>query len=220
MLVFSLFLLTSCAHAQLTPQGELQGPVPVLRVVDGDTIEIPVNGSGESARLIGVDTPETRHPTVGIEPYGPEASAFTKMLLEGREVYIEFDVEERDHYGRPLIYAYFEDPAGDWHYGELRLKQVNLEIARAGLADVLTIPPNVRYSDLYLQAVQEARAAGRGMWGEGSAALSTPPPSEEDRDCSDFSSQAEAQAFFESAGPGDPHGLDSDGDGEVCESLP
>jgi len=195
--------------------------VPVLRVIDGDTIEIPINGSGESSRLTGVDTPETKHPEIGVEPYGPEASAFTKTLLEGREVYIEFDVEERDRYGRPLIYAYYEDPAGDWQYGKLTLKQVNLEIARAGLADVLTIPPNVRYSELYVQAVQEAREAGRGMWSDSdeAAAFSATSP-EADKDCSDFATQSDAQTFFEDAGPGDPHQLDADGDGTVCESLP
>ncbi len=155
-------VLTSCANAQLTPTGTLQGPVPVLRIFDGDTVELPFGQSEESVRLIGIDTPETYPKT---EPYGPEASAFTGALLRGREVYAQLGVEERDRHGRVLAYLYLEDPIGDWRSGDVTFRQVNLEIVRAGLADPLTIPPNSQFSEVYKQAAREARAEGRGMWG-------------------------------------------------------
>jgi hypothetical protein len=85
-------------------------------------------------------------------------------LLEGQRVWIEFDVEERDRYRRSLVYVYLEDAGGQWSYDGGRFTQANLAIAQVGLADVLTIPPNVRYSALYLEAVREARAQGLGMW--------------------------------------------------------
>ncbi len=78
---------------------------------------------------------------------------------------MEIGVEERDRHGRVLAYLYLGDPAGDWQSGSLSFRQVNLEIVRAGLADPLTIPPNSQFSEIYVQAVREARAEGRGMWG-------------------------------------------------------
>ena len=156
-----LVLTTACASAQLVPAGELQGPVPVPEVVDGDTVELPFGNADERVRLVGIDTPEVFEDP---EPFGPEASAFTKELLTGRVVYVEIAVEERDRFGRVLAYLYLEDPAGDWQSGRLRLRQVNLEIVRAGWADPLSIPPNIVYADLYVQAAQEAREADRGMW--------------------------------------------------------
>lgn len=160
MLLISLPSFSQAVPA--TPAGELQGPVPVLRVIDGDTLELPFGQTTESVRLIGIDTPETYPET---EPYGPEASAFTGALLTGQEVYVEVGVEECDRYGRVLAYLY-GDPGGDWHSGSMNLRQVNLEIVRAGLADPLSIPPNIQYADQYVQAAREARTAGRGMWAD------------------------------------------------------
>jgi len=87
-----VLLFLSATFAQLEPRGQLQGMFEVARVVDGDTVRVIINGQEEAIRLIGVDTPETVHPTRGEEPYGREASDFTKGLLEGRSVYLEFDV--------------------------------------------------------------------------------------------------------------------------------
>lgn len=80
--------------------------VTVSRVVDGDTIEISpaINGT-EDVRLIGVDTPETLDPTEGVEPYGPQASAFAKRELSGHRVSLEFDQERVEQYGQLLAYV-------------------------------------------------------------------------------------------------------------------
>lgn len=125
----------------------------VIRVIDGDTIEVELNGKTEKVRLIGVDTPETVHPTIGEEKYGKEASNFTKSQLEGKQVTLEFDVQERDQYGRLLAYVWL----GDQLFNEI--------LVREGYAQVSTFPPNVKYVDRFTKAQEEAREAGRGLWG-------------------------------------------------------
>src|SRR5829696_8901909 len=105
----------------------------VLRVVDGDTIEIALDGRGEDLRLIGVDTPETVKPGTPVQCFGPRASAFTHSLLEGRTVRVVFGKERRDVYGRLLGYVSLGD------------RMVNAMLVRRGLARTLTIPPNDRF---------------------------------------------------------------------------
>ena len=80
--------------------------VLVTRVVDGDTIEVNYRGSIVDIRLIGVDTPETVHPTEPVECFGPAASRFTTASLTEETVRLEFDVERRDYYGRLLAYVW------------------------------------------------------------------------------------------------------------------
>lgn len=125
--------------------------VTVARVIDGDTIELE---DGLKVRLIGVNTPETHHPEKGVEPYGPEAAAFTKSLLENKKVRLEFDVEGKDKYGRTLAYVFMED--GTF---------VNAKLVAEGYAQIMTIPPNVKYQDIFLKLQQQARNADKGLWG-------------------------------------------------------
>jgi micrococcal nuclease len=122
----------------------------VTRVIDGDTLQI---STGEKVRLIGVDTPETKDPRKPVQPFGQEASAFTKQLVEGQEVRLEFDVQRQDKYGRTLAYVYVRD------------KMLNAELVRQGFAQVATYPPNVRYQERFRQLQREAREARRGLWG-------------------------------------------------------
>jgi len=146
------FVLTSaCSAAGVASDGR---PV-VVDHVDGDTIVVRLNGHDEHMRLIGIDTPETKHPTKPVECYGPEAAAFTAGLLpEGTVVRIERDVEPRDHFGRLLVYLY---RAADGVF-------VNAELARQGLARPLEIAPNDAHSVDLLAASREARSARRGIW--------------------------------------------------------
>lgn len=122
----------------------------VERVVDGDTIV--VRGVG-NVRLIGVDTPETVHPSRPVEFFGREASAFTKRMLEGRRVRLEYDQERTDRYGRTLAYVYLPD--GTF---------VNAEIVRRGYGHAYTRFP-FRHLDRFRRLEREARTAGRGLWG-------------------------------------------------------
>ena len=78
----------------------------ILRVIDGDTIEVEYESKEEKVRLIGVDTPETVHPNKPVEPYGKQASAFTKNLLLGESVYLKYGEERRGRYDRLLAYMY------------------------------------------------------------------------------------------------------------------
>jgi micrococcal nuclease len=103
--------------------------------------------------LIGVDTPETKHPRKPVQPFGKEASAFTKQFVEGKEVRLEFDVQRRDKYRRLLAYVYIGDT------------MLNAELVRQGYAQVATFPPNVKYQELFVKLQREARKAGRGLWG-------------------------------------------------------
>lgn len=167
-----LFLAAGLAEAQgtpapapfRTPVGPVYGPVPVLDVVDGDTVVLGSNLGPRTVRLIGIDTPEVDHPEIGREPFGPEASAFTRDLLPpGTRVRVELDLEVEDAYGRLLAYLYVEDPGGGWRVDGAPHVMANLAIARSGWAHPLTIPPNGVYADLIADAVAEAEAAGRGL---------------------------------------------------------
>jgi micrococcal nuclease len=124
----------------------------VVRVVDGDTIVVQVEGRNEKVRYIGVNTPELHHPVRGEEAGGREATEVNRDLVGGKQVRLELDVQVRDRYGRLLAYVWA---------GEL---MVNAELVRRGYAQVMTIPPNVRHQELLLKLQREARQAGRGLW--------------------------------------------------------
>jgi len=115
----------------------------VKEVVDGDTIVLE---DGTKIRYIGLNTPERDR------PFYKEATDANRKLVEGREVRLEFDAVEIDQYGRTLAYV-FE--------GETF---VNLELLRQGYANAFTVPPNVKYQEVFREAEQEAREAGRGLW--------------------------------------------------------
>lgn len=122
----------------------------VTRAVDGDTVDISPSVEGFSqVRLIGVDTPETHFRT---QPYGPEASEFTKRHLEGKNVVLELDVQKRDPYGRLLAYVHLPDA-----------RMFNEVLVEEGYAQVTTFPPNVRYVDRFQKAQREARENERGL---------------------------------------------------------
>ena len=80
-----------------------------IRAVDGDTIIVNIAGVKERVRLIGVDTPETKHPRKPVQRFGKEASMFTANMVEGKKVRLEFDQNQRDRYKRLLAYVYLED---------------------------------------------------------------------------------------------------------------
>ncbi len=132
----------------------------VSRVVDGDTFETI---AGDKVRLIGVNTPETVKPNSPVEAYGKEASAFTKQALTGKTVYMFQDIENKDKYGRLLRYVFID---GDQ-------QMFNERLVRQGYAETMTIPPNVMYQKLFLQANREARENNRGLWATGSSSKSS-----------------------------------------------
>jgi micrococcal nuclease len=127
--------------------------VRVVEVIDGDTVVVAfAGGARDTVRLLGVDTPETHHPTRGVECFGPEASAFTTEWLLGRLVRLESDVERRDVYDRRLAYVVLDGA------------RFNDELLRRGYARFLVIPPNDRHGRAMLAAELVARRHGRGLW--------------------------------------------------------
>jgi micrococcal nuclease len=136
----------------VTAQSALEGAV--IRIVDGDTIHVRVDGRLEKVRYIGVNTPEVHHPRKGEEPGGRAAAAVNRDLVTGRRVRLELDAQSRDRHGRLLAYLWVDDT------------MINAELVRRGFAQVMTVPPNVRHQSLFLELQREARAAGRGLWAD------------------------------------------------------
>ena len=125
----------------------------VVRVVDGDTIAVMIDGREEDVRYIGVDTPESVAPNRPVECFGKRAADFNQDLVAGKRVRLVFDAERRDRYGRLLSYVY----AGEVF--------VNAELVRRGFATTLTIPPNDTFADRFAGLERAAGRAGRGLWG-------------------------------------------------------
>ena len=135
----------------------------VVRAVDGDTLKLE---DGQRLRLIGIDTPEmhesaklvrdakrSQQDKALIQSMGRSSYEFTKKLVEGKRVRLEFDIEKHDRYGRLLAYVYLAD--GTF---------VNNEIVKQGYASIMTYPPNVKYVDLFQKLYKEARENNRGLW--------------------------------------------------------
>lgn len=137
----------------------------VTRVVDGDTIEIDLQGQKYKVRLILVDTPETKHPNKGVEYFGKEASDFTTSQLSGKTVYLQKDVSETDKYGRLLRYVWIERPASDNPTAdEVESKCFNAMLLAGGYAKIATFPPDVKYVDLFRSLESQARQSNMGLW--------------------------------------------------------
>lgn len=154
MLVAAALLLLRPWEATREPSpGPASAHAWVSRVVDGDTIEVRLDGGTEDVRYIGVDTPETVKPGAPVECFGPEASRFNHRLVEGQRVRLVFGVERRDAYGRLLSYVY------------LGRRFVNAELVRRGFGRTLTIAPNDRFAERFKRLEIAAGRAGRGLWG-------------------------------------------------------
>ncbi len=209
----------------------------IIKVVDGDTISVSMNGKTETLRLIGINTPETVDPRKPVECFGKEASNKAKSILEGQSVRLEADPSqgERDKYNRLLRYVFLLD--GTFF---------NKSMIQQGYAYEYTYNTPYKYQADFKTAELEARTAKRGLWADnacpaetvpsplvspitGSAQTSSTQPASSGQyvcsynayNCANFTSQSEAQAAFEACGgtSNDIHELDRDGDGRVCESL-
>ena len=177
LLVLAIILvcpLVACSEGEVHYRGKFKFALPfgkkysydnilVTRVIDGDTIELE---SRERVRLIGMDTPEAwpgpklerdrkrlKKDREAIIASGRIAAKFTKSLVEGKRVKLEFDVEKKDRYGRLLAYVYLPDG-----------RMLNAELVKEGYAHVYTFPPNVKYVNMFLELQREARENKRGLW--------------------------------------------------------
>lgn len=176
----------------------------VVAIIDGDTIEVAIEGHNSRLRYIGINTPERD------EIGGSEATQVNAQLVDGQIVRLEKDVSEIDKYGRLLRYVYV---------GNLF---VNAELVRLGYAQAATYPPDVTYADLFVQLEREAREAQQGLWAQ-TVSPEIPSIAQWSCDgnlynCGDFSSCESVMSYWEAC-PGDPSKLDQDHDGKPCESL-
>jgi micrococcal nuclease len=131
--------------------GPLHGRV--VHVADGDTINVRLSdGRTERVRYIGIDTPESVKPGTPVQCFAKKASHYNASLVEGRQVTLRLDAEERDRYGRLLAYVYTEG------------RFVNRELVARGYARTLTIPPNVAHADEFARLARSAHEAGVGLW--------------------------------------------------------
>lgn len=139
-----------------TTAPELHGLYDVVRVVDGDTIIVDIDGDETRVRLIGIDTHESVHPddTLNSER-GKIASDFTSELLTGKQVYLEYGEEKTDKYDRTLAYVFLSDKT-----------MVEEELLRSGMAEVLTIEPNSKYASFFEKLEAEAQRNKSGFWSE------------------------------------------------------
>lgn len=206
----------------------------VKSVIDGDTLSIDMNGTIETLRLIGIDTPETKDPRKPVQCFGIEASNKAKELLNGRKVRIEQDASqgERDKYDRLLAYMYVDDGLF-----------FNKYMIEEGYAYEYTYNLPYKYQSEFKTAEDSARVNEKGLWEPGICAESesetestyptktqqTSTPSNSQYSCSantynctDFTTHTEAQSAYEACGgpQSDIHRLDQDGDGIACEGLP
>lgn len=150
----AFFLLLVACDA--TEPARPAGTGTIEWVVDGDTVDIVIDGHEERVRLLGIDTPESVIPDTPPECYGPEAAARTAELLPvGTEVRLERDVVARDDYGRLLAYV-FRSADG---------LLVNEDLIARGYAVPLWIAPNHAYHDRFVDAADAAHQAGLGLWG-------------------------------------------------------
>lgn len=182
-------------------------PTARIRVIDGDTLSLT---DGRNLRLNGVDAPETA------QRGGPAAAAFVRQWLHEAGSSVELEIQGRDRYGRLL---------GTLRAGRGHVLSSDLVAGGHAWWYVRYAPDREDLGRLQ----ERARANRLGLWADDAPLAPWEWRAERrgarfsgDRDCSDFASQASAQEFFiETGGPQrDPHGLDADGDGRACESLP
>lgn len=144
--------------AQVVPSLD-ENKFAVVKVFDGDTFQIEINGQKVSVRMIGIDTPETIDPRRPVGCFGKKSSDETKRLLVGKVVTLTKDISDTDKYNRLLRYVFLPISGGESLF-------VNDYLVRQGFAKALTYPPDVKYNERFLEAEREARENLRGLWGE------------------------------------------------------
>ena len=144
LVLLLLILIISCAAPSATPL--------VTRIIDGDTIEVQIDGAIYKVRYIGIDAPELDDTRAEFCALAQEATRYNQQLVRGKTVRMEKDISETDKYGRLLRYVYVDDVF------------VNAELVRQGLAWAKVYEPDIKYQDTLEKAEAEARESGRGIW--------------------------------------------------------
>ncbi len=202
----------------------------VINVIDGDTLDVEIDGKTERLRLIGIDTPETVDPRKPVQCFGIEASNKAKEVLSNKTVFLESDPTqgERDKYNRLLRYIFLDD---GMNFNKLMISE--------GYAHEYTYNLPYKYQAEFKQAEKEARENERGLWADDACAgdtnsqqnISTPTTVKQQsttsqntggyscgskKYCTQMASCEEAMFYYKNCGLA---GLDGDDDGVPCESL-
>jgi len=149
------------AASTLKPKGQVDTGVPVVRVVDGDTLHVLLRGQEVTVRMIGMNTPETVKENTPVECYGPEASDYAKHTLTGQTVTLEYDDSQgrEDQYGRTLAYIWRERQGGGLDF-------VNLdEVAKGYARERQYGPVPYAWKDTFRAAQKSAKSTRAGLWG-------------------------------------------------------
>ncbi|WP_320798611.1 thermonuclease family protein [Peptostreptococcus porci] len=164
ILFISITFLAGCSDLS-SSSSDFYETAEVTKVVDGDTINVQINGKDYKVRMIGVDTPETVHPSKPVQFYGREASDYTKKNLTDKTVYLQKDVSDTDKYGRLLRYVWTAAPSSDNPSEEEIIESMyNANLVKNGYAHAYTYQPNSRYSDLFSKLQSSAREKNIGLW--------------------------------------------------------
>lgn len=164
ILFISITFLAGCSDLS-SSSSDFYETAKVTKVVDGDTINVQINGKDYKVRMIGVDTPETVHPSKPVQFYGREASDYTKKNLTDKTVYLQKDVSDTDKYGRLLRYVWTAAPSSDNPSEEEIIESMyNANLVKNGYAHAYTYQPNSRYSDLFSKLQSSAREKNIGLW--------------------------------------------------------
>jgi len=156
---FLIAVVGRFACALLEPRTPLltEGPVDLVRVVDGDTLIVRQHANEFRVRLLGVNAPESVKPNHPVEPWGREASEWLRQQTDSGGLAVRLDKRRLDRYGRSLAYLYIDE------------QMLNEELVRAGLAQVSVFPGDSPTVTRQLRAAQtEAQEARRGVWSESS----------------------------------------------------
>ena len=218
------------ASSGLTRPSDARGPYRITDVVDGDTDRVSIDGRSVKLRLMGINTPETKHPSMPVQCFGPNASARAEQLLTGRSVWIQYDASQhrRDVYGRDLVYVWL-----DAH------TMFNEVMVRTGYAHEYTYDQPYRYQSQFRAAEPKAKAAGLGLWSRQTCAGNTEqavgsapvPAAPSPAAPSPVPTDASGQVYYSSCSkvraagkapllegqPGYRSGLDGDHNGVACQ---
>ena len=153
-----LLLLINLGHCQTLPQTlpySYTMNSTVARVIDGDTF---VLADSQHVRILGINTPEIARLGKPAQPYADSAAAFTKSLIDGKQIKLTFDGKTYDIFGRLLAYVWLIDTAGKDSLF------IQAELLKAGLARISYYPKGKRYYDLYYNLRRTAMRDKRGIW--------------------------------------------------------
>lgn len=156
---------TNVTNSLATPILDSEEFYKVIKVVDGDTLDLEINDKTERVRLIGIDTPETVDPRKPVECFGKEASNKAKLVLSGKEVKFESDSTQdvRDKYGRLLGYVFLADGS---NFNQMMIEE--------GFAYEYTYHLAYKYQEEFKSAQKEAEDYKKGLWADGVCTDKTP----------------------------------------------